>query len=357
MPDNLYRRGAVWWGRIKVDGKDNRRSLRTTSKTVAKERLKTFREEMEHLAYYGENRHTWKEAVVQYIQTILPGAVKPNTAKRYLVSLKQVGPHLESLFVDEVNFKTIGKLVTTRKRDGATNATIRRDLTAVSRVLAATVSWGWREDNPAKTWDRDVIPERRDPIARVSDEAIARYLAKCPAGFGRVVRFLLLTGMRQNEAVTLRRGQLRKDTREIHLAKTKSRPRVITVSQAAWDVINEAPLNLAHDYVFTSDRVVSRDKEGRPEAAGPFANFASRFAQIRARAKTTFRCHDLRHEFAIRELESGRDIYDLSRHLGHSSVKVTEMYLDYIGESGARARAQRKRSDAPDTEAGNAASA
>lgn len=346
MPENLYRRGAVWWARIKVDGQDRRRSLRTTSKTVAKERLKQFREESEHLAYYKENRHSWKEAVVQYAQTILPGAVKPNTAKRYLVSLKQVGPHLESLFVDEVNFKAIGKLVTTRKRDGATNATIRRDLTAVSRVLAATVSWGWREDNPAKTWDRDVIPERRDPIARVSDEALAQYLAKCPAGFGRVVRLLALTGMRQNEAVTLRRGQLRKQTREIHLAKTKSRPRVITVTQEAWDVINEAPLHLAHDFVFTSERAMARGADGQPEVAGPFANFASRFAQIRARAKTAFRCHDLRHEFAIRELESGRDIYDLSRHLGHSSVKVTEMYLDYVGESGAQMRAQRKRFDA-----------
>ena len=97
-------------------------------------------------------------------------------------------------------------------------------------------------------------------------------------------------------------------------------------------MINEAPLNLAHDYVFTS------------ENGGPFANFASRFVQIRTRAGTKFRCHDLRHEFAIRWLERGGDIYDLSRHLGHSSVKVTEMYLDYVGQSGARERAQRKRS-------------
>lgn len=332
MPENLYRRGEVWWARIKVGGKEHRRSLRTASRTEAKQRLKAFRAEMDHLAYYGEARHTWKEAVVQYVQTILPGAVKPSTAKRYLVSLKQVGPHLESLFVDEITQRTIGKLVTARTRDKATNATIRRDLTAVSRVLASTVAWGWREDNPAKTWDREVIPERREPIARVSDADIAAFLAKCPTGFGRVVRFLSQTGMRQQEAVTLRRSQLRPATKEIHLAKTKSRPRVITIDGTAWGTLNAAPLHLAHDYVFASEK------------GGPFANFASRFVQIRTRAKTKFRCHDLRHEFAIRWLERGGDIYDLSRHLGHSSVKVTEMYLDYVGQSGARERAQRKRS-------------
>jgi integrase/recombinase XerD len=43
-----------------------------------------------------------------------------------------------------------------------------------------------------------------------------------------------------------------------------------------------------------------------------------------------FRVHDLRHGFAIRALRSGMDIYSLSRHLGHTSVKTTEVYLGYL---------------------------
>lgn len=34
--------------------------------------------------------------------------------------------------------------------------------------------------------------------------------------------------------------------------------------------------------------------------------------------------------YAIRELRSGRDIYDPSRHLGHASVKTTEIYLGHV---------------------------
>lgn len=33
---------------------------------------------------------------------------------------------------------------------------------------------------------------------------------------------------------------------------------------------------------------------------------------------------------SIAEIRAGRDIYDLSHHLGHSSVNVTEIYLGYV---------------------------
>ncbi|PMP98923.1 tyrosine-type recombinase/integrase [Komagataeibacter saccharivorans] len=44
-----------------------------------------------------------------------------------------------------------------------------------------------------------------------------------------------------------------------------------------------------------------------------------------------FGVHDLRHAFAVRWLKAGGNIYRLSRHLGHSSVKVTEQnYLGFL---------------------------
>lgn len=43
------------------------------------------------------------------------------------------------------------------------------------------------------------------------------------------------------------------------------------------------------------------------------------------RPSSTSACMTFAHAYAIREVRAGRDIYDLSHHLGHSSVKVTEM--------------------------------
>jgi len=38
----------------------------------------------------------------------------------------------------------------------------------------------------------------------------------------------------------------------------------------------------------------------------------------------------LRHVFAVNYLRAGGSIYDLQQVLGHSSVKVTEMYLAFL---------------------------
>lgn len=330
MPDNLYQRNETWWARIKVNGRDYRRSLRTTSLGEARKRLTKFREDMDYLAFHGEARHTWKEAVVHYVEDILPKAVKPRTADRYLTSIRMVAPHLDHLYLDEISRKVIGGLVRKRGQEGASNATVRRDLTAISRVLSAAIAQDWIDANPAKEWDRDVIPERREPIQRVTDEDMATFLDVAPIGFGRVALFLLQTGMRQMEAVKLQRSELIHQTGEIRLTKTKNRPRVIVASEAAWGTLRGTPPRLDNPFVFNSN------------LGGPFSNYASRFREIAKRAGTRFRCHDLRHEFAIRELEAGRDIYDLSRHLGHRSVKTTEGYLDYVDSSGAQTRAQKR---------------
>jgi integrase/recombinase XerD len=68
----------------------------------------------------------------------------------------------------------------------------------------------------------------------------------------------------------------------------------------------------------------------------PYRNFASNVNQITRRlmaedpAFKPFRVHDLRHRFAILWLRNGGDIYRLSLHLGHSSVRVTENYLGHL---------------------------
>lgn len=43
-----------------------------------------------------------------------------------------------------------------------------------------------------------------------------------------------------------------------------------------------------------------------------------------------FRFHDLRHRYAVDYLRDGGNIYDLQKILGHSSIRTTELYLDYL---------------------------
>jgi hypothetical protein len=61
-----------------------------------------------------------------------------------------------------------------------------------------------------------------------------------------------------------------------------------------------------------------------------FQNFASNYAAQKKSHKFRFRFHDLRHKLVVDYLRRGGNIYDLQKVLGHSSIKTTELYLNYL---------------------------
>lgn len=328
MPDNLYRRGGVWYARIQIDGRDVRKSLRTGNLAEARRRLRKKLDEVSHARFHGEERHTWKAAVgkwtLEYLSSIAPG-----TAKRYLVSLTQLAPYLEPHYLDEITRKKIAEVVSKRRARAITNATIRRDLTAISSVLKNCVAWGWIEDNAAKAFDRSIIAERRDPIHLPAEADIDFVVGLCPGNFAKLVRHAQYTGMREEEIGGLERPQVNEKLRQITLTRTKTnRPRAVPLDDRAVGTIAGTPPYLRSAVMYWHDEGVR------------YANIASRFAAIVRRAETLakaekrpfkrFRFHDLRHWFAVDYLKRGGNIYDLQKILGHSSIKTTELYLAYL---------------------------
>jgi len=288
---------------------------------ISKEASRPFDRRRNQLDQAGcdEPRHRWLDAVDRYKLEVAPGNISSSTAKRYAVSIRQLDGVLNSRFVDEINRRLLIEIVCERKRAGATNATVRRDLTAISGILSACQLWGWRDDNPARDFDRSFIRERRDPIDPPSDAEVAKLVNIVPGNFGRAVLFLRQTGMRQQEAVMLKWSQIDLHRKTVQLIATKGgRPRAVLLDETATSTLVGTARHDQSDYVFWHH-------EGLP-----YLNFASRFRTHVRRAGVAFRCHDLRHKFAIEYLRSGGDIYKLSRVLGHRSVKTTELYLGFI---------------------------
>src|SRR5262249_37361129 len=155
----------------------------------------------------------------------LPQSVKPGVAKRYQVSIGQLERVFGALRVNQITAERIAQYISLRVGE-VTNATVRRDLTALSRLLSACVAWGWRTDNPARSYDRSIIRERRDPVTPPADEDVEKLIAASPPGIALVLRLLEQTGMRENEAVTLAANDVGWLQKQIRLTKTKTnRPR------------------------------------------------------------------------------------------------------------------------------------
>lgn len=322
MSGYIYRRGEAWWGRIKIAGGDHRRSLRTRDKAEAKKRLDAWGKELNHERFHGEARRSYKELFLQWKLEYLPKSVKPGTAKRYLVSARQLDPHFSTLYIDELTKKKIAAMISGRMKAGATNATIRRDLTALSTMFTCAIGWGWTEDNPAKAFDRSIIRERRSAIKPPSGESVEAFAMKASEvskNWGPLIRFLVQTGMREEEATSLEWPEVDQTNRIVQLHETKtSRPRAIKLSDAAWGTLRGTERHGRGSYVFW---------HGEGER---FLNVASRLAYLKTKHGFRFRIHDLRHKFAIDYLRAGGDIYALKDILGHTSVKTTEIYLGYV---------------------------
>jgi len=103
--------------------------------------------------------------------------------------------------------------------------------------------------------------------------------------------------------------------------------RVVPLTTEALETLRAIPVHLHCQWVFH-------------HGGEPYRNVASRFRQLVLSAQKTaqeagrqfrpFRFHDLRHLFAVEYLKGGGSLYALQKIMGHSSVKVTEMYLDYL---------------------------
>ena len=333
--ENLFQRDGVWYTRIQIGGRDIKRSLRTTVFAEAKKRREKILKAAKHVRFHGEERHTWKDAVVEWAKDA-PQTISLGTLKRYLVSIGQLRGILDRLYLDEISSKTISQIA---RRGGVSNATRRRDITAVSAVLRWCVAHEWREDNPAKSWDRDVIKERRDPIVLPADYAIACVIAAAPGNFARMIRWAQYTGMREEECASLERPEisLPRKAAQLHRAKT-NRPRSVPLDERAMGVLSATPVSLKTKFVFWHEP--NRRGSNDPNAYR-YSNVASRFratvknAQRKPEAQkqpvpNAFRFHDLRHWYAVDYLRSGGSIYALQQILGHTSIKTTELYLDYL---------------------------
>ncbi|MFH1555460.1 MAG: tyrosine-type recombinase/integrase, partial [Pseudomonadota bacterium] len=250
----------------------------------------------------------------------------PRTVKRYADSLSIAGRHLSTLLIAEVDKDAINRFVAARRAQGVTNATIRRDLQAISSLLDFSEDEGWREGNPALDKMRR-LKEHRDPITLPDDDDFAYVLSRLSDGHAAMLRAARATGMRQSELASVEWKSLNAAASSLLVRGKGNKQRAISLSAEALAIFQAQPVAIKCPRIFHHG--------GKPitQAAFIFSRArraAQRTAQKEGRAFRGFRFHDMRHLYAVEYLKGGGDIYALKEHLRHSSVKTTEMYLEFL---------------------------
>lgn len=292
--------------------------------------MKAERQRIEDTAYFGATDPVvWEAAVVSWAGAWRQLGIKSGTGARYTTSLRMVRPWLDGKHVHEIDLALLKEIVRGRSKQRASNATIRRDMTAVSSVLGHCCDEGWLEENPAHMMDRSRFKERKAKIYLPRPASLAFALSH-RSRFMDMAELSDETGMRQEEIASLEHDRLDRSRMTATLEDTKGDAvREVPLSSKALAIIDRQPRHIKSKLVFWRGNGERFNDVGSAWYAKT-GRMARKAAQAGIEFKR-FRFHDLRHNFAVRYLRTRQgSIYDLKEVLGHESVKTTERYLDHL---------------------------
>jgi integrase/recombinase XerD len=328
LPGTFWR-GNVLYGRTRVNGRLLCWSLQTSDPKVAAQRRQAGKDRVIAIKH---DDYSW--TFVEVLEAWSPWIAKqvgPATAERYAGSLEQLMPYLAGKLLREIDGRLIAAIITERSKK-VSNATVKRDLGALSSVINFAIDQGWCEANPVLP-RLGRIKERRDPIVLPKVEHIGFVGDMAPGMVSAVMKAAMVTGARQGELLRAQRGHVDDERRQMTLIGKGNKLRVIDLEPFN----GYATLTGLTTYAESRERYLFWHGAGRPYSNKSFkGNFTRLMGRAASAAKSKgldfqpFRFHDLRHWHAVQWLKSGRSIYDLQHRLGHTSIQVTEGYCKYL---------------------------
>lgn len=332
---NTFVRDGIYYGRVKVAGGTIRESLGTGDPIEARKLIKKWlaekspKHEFDELSF-AQVASSW----IEHYQT----GYSTKTWRRYRTSLKMLKPIFGTLAWVEVTRSKLTEFMSARKAAGVSNATINRDLAVMSNIFEHAVDQDWADENLVLKLSKKARREKRLPFTLPTPAMIDATFARMKSTFGEFCRFALLTGLRLDEIAHLTWNNVLLDRKQLQLFVTKNRTvRVVSLCEEAYQILRGR--NCREGFVF-----VTRN-------GGPYKRGSEMWREVQLRAEKKwneqlvsqqvsqsvshqrfirFRFHDLRHMFAINYLRDGGNIYHLQIEMGHSTIRQTEEYLQYL---------------------------
>lgn len=337
---NIIWRNGTAYARIQVNGKDRRRSLFTSDPAEARRKVRELQDLAERERAGDLSEVTFYKAAAEWA-SVGYSVRSQSTRDRYATSLLMMKGKFGPLRQHEITRRVIGEYVSERVKAGAKHATVKRDLTALSGLMRFCVAKGWRDDNPAREWDRSTIPESREPYERVDKRSFEACVAEASPAWSAMLRLLRASGFRLNvDALNLLRDKVNWNTGVVTFTTKRNRIRTRKLNAEALAILAEVPASVESPYVFWQLRG-SRENPKLSRAFQDLEAKAVRRAKREGWVYKHFHLHLLRHEFAIDYLKHGGagnsvgSIYTLQGLLGHTSIKTTEIYLDFLTDEEA----------------------
>lgn len=304
---------ACWAG---PDGKVNRKSIGT--KAQARAYVERKRQETKQAKLFPElvreKQLTVVDALDRY-QSEWARKLSSHDDERYA---RYWRAELGQLKLSQV---TPGHIETWRSKRLAEvkGATVNRAVSFLRRLFNLAIRDGLTTKNPASSRLVPKLKEQRR-IQYLSEEEEYLLLRACYPRLRAAVELAILTGMRAGEQFGMRQEDVRGDS--IVLPRTKSgKTRYLPIPARAQSILAEQ--------LATPGEWVWPGKNPQEPCDSCAMNRSLRRACERAGIRVVS-WHALRHTFGTRAVQRS-DIRTVCEAMGHSSISVTEIYLQVIG--------------------------
>jgi integrase len=260
--------------------------------------------------------------------------LRPRTRETYLLWVRRLADHYPKSTLKQLGERKIfDYLVYLRDTRGMAPSTVNQALVPIRMLYRDMLRRDW------KLWQQFKL-RRAEPLPVVLSRAEVRHFLSCVKVNRYKIIFTLLyhCGLRISEALKLRPSDIDGDRLVVRVREGKGgKPREVPLSP---DMLRR----LRRYYAYHKNRhwlfpAVGRGWKGNCVSLAeamyvskkPLSSSAVQLAIQSARASSginkPFSCHSLRHSFATHLLESGVSIRQVSRYLGHASLKATLVYL------------------------------
>jgi integrase len=203
---------------------------------------------------------------------------------------------------------------------GLSKGTAGRYEAAIRYALKKAVRDRLITRNPAERLKAIKIPESDKVYLTVKE---IQKLANTPIGgeLGGTVKYAFIfacfTGLRVSDIKSLAWGDINRDSLQISKRQEKTNTKVfVPLHKVAWDIINDGTIHNHKELLFP------RLSQSKTDAV---TNYIKPWVK-KAGIEKNIGWHTARHTFAVLSLESGAEIYTVSKLLGHTNIKTTQVY-------------------------------
>lgn len=333
---SIYKRGKVWYVLYFVDGTRVKKSLGVKSKQLAEIEKSRIETEIEKGKMgFAPTKLNPLDALGKYMDEIIQTKSKP-TSRRYIYSLKPFQTYLTekkriNTFKD-LNKRDIEKLLATRGME-VKPKTYNEELGVLKQFFRWCIDQNYIFESPVEKAQRRYMTPQ--PPKAFTKEEIEIILESANKQHRDIYEFLLNTGLRSGEMWHLEWTDVdvEKDIIYIRIKKDwhpkMSTNRTVPLNARAKEIIERQPKR--SNLVFTT-----RTGGSQFDIYNRFRHLVKKIKEKHGVIIENPTIHAFRHTFATHALQSGIDIYTVSRYLGHTSVKMTEKYLTLLPDYAKR---------------------